>query len=196
MRRLIDIHRASFFRKQSWAFAFIVLSLVGCRALPTDSPKVAENSAFYQVGFSPKRAGGQAIEVVLSAIDSARQSIHMAAYSLTSDKIANALVRAQARGVEVKIVADKRDNDHSPHSVVKTLIDQGIAVRLNGRYAILHHKFMVIDGMGVQTGSFNYSASAELRNAENALWLRFAPELAQRYIQEWQRLWDEAENSQ
>ena len=52
---------------------------------------------------------------------------------------------------------------------------------------------MVIDGRHVQTGSFNYSAAAVDKNAENVLVLWNEPELAAWYAAEWQRLWDEAE---
>lgn len=67
----------------------------------------------------------------------------------------------------------------------------GEPVHLNGRYAIMHNKFMVIDGKNVQTGSFNYTASAVSRNAENVLLIEDAPQLAEAYQREFNRLWDE-----
>ena len=71
------------------------------------------------------------------------------------------------------------------------LANHKIPVRLNDRYAILHHKFMVIDGVAVQLGSFNYSAAAVNRNAENVLLLMNVPSIAAQYAAEWKRLWDE-----
>jgi len=50
---------------------------------------------------------------------------------------------------------------------------------------------LVADGTLVQTGSFNYTSSAALRNAENVLVVRNAPALAAQYGAEWQKLWDE-----
>ena len=64
--------------------------------------------------------------------------------------------------------------------------------RANGNYTIMHNKFMVIDGKNVQTGSFNYMACAASCNAENALLIQDAPELAGTYRQEFNRLWNEA----
>ncbi|MGU3625114.1 phospholipase D-like domain-containing protein [Raoultella ornithinolytica] len=55
----------------------------------------------------------------------------------------------------------------------------------------MHNKFMVIDGKNVQTGSFNYTASAVSRNAENVLLIEDAPQLAEAYQREFKRLWDE-----
>lgn len=73
-------------------------------------------------------------------------------------------------------------------SAVTFPANQGVPVRLNGNYAIFHHKFIVFDSRNVETGSFNFSAAASAENAENVLLLRNVPELAGRYAQEWQRL--------
>ncbi len=54
---------------------------------------------------------------------------------------------------------------------------------------------MVIDGETLETGSFNYSSSAEYKNAENVL-VHHDAAVARRYAQEWQRLWDESEEPQ
>jgi len=73
------------------------------------------------------------------------------------------------------------------------LANHGVPVRLNGNYAIHHHKFMVIDDENLETGSFNYSSAAANKNAENVLLLWHVKPMAQTYRKEWQRLWNEAE---
>jgi phosphatidylserine/phosphatidylglycerophosphate/cardiolipin synthase-like enzyme len=42
-----------------------------------------------------------------------------------------------------------------------------------------------------QLGSFNYSASAVDKNAENVLLLKNVPNIAAKYAAEWERLWAE-----
>jgi type IV secretion system protein VirD4 len=59
----------------------------------------------------------------------------------------------------------------------------------------MHHKFMVADGEHVQLGSFNYTASANSRNAETAITFRSAPALAMVYRTEWLRLANEPQVS-
>ena len=54
---------------------------------------------------------------------------------------------------------------------------------------------MVIDGVTVETGSFNYMSAAVKSNAENALFIRNAPEIAKVYAAEWTSLWEEAKES-
>jgi phosphatidylserine/phosphatidylglycerophosphate/cardiolipin synthase-like enzyme len=65
-------------------------------------------------------------------------------------------------------------------------------VRVDYRHAIMHDKFIVVDGETVEEGSFNFTAGAESHNAENVLVL-LDRATAQRYWQEWYRLWAESE---
>ena len=144
----------------------------------------------YEVAFSPN---GQGLNLIVGAIESSQESILVAAYSFTSKPIATALLDAHKRGVRVQVVADAKGNS-GKYTAVTFLANQGVPVRLNSRYAILHDKFMVFDGRHVQTGSFNYSAAAQGKNAENVLLLRNVPELAGKYTAEWGVLWDGGED--
>lgn len=142
----------------------------------------------FDVGFSPT---GGSLPLVIQGINSAKQSIHVAAYSFTSKPIAEALVKASKRGVDVKVVADQKENSKQ-YTAVTYLANNGVPVRLDGNYPIFHHKFMVIDGVSLETGSFNYSAAAASKNAENVLIIWNAPSLAAKYDSEWLKLWSEA----
>lgn len=104
--------------------------------------------------------------------------------------MAIALDNASQRGIRVRVVADAKDNG-GRYSAVTWLKHKGIPVRLNDRYAIQHNKFMVIDGVTTQTGSFNYTSSAVKRNAENTIVIWNEPSTAQAYQGEFNRLWSE-----
>ncbi|WP_321959324.1 phospholipase D family protein [Burkholderia cenocepacia] len=147
--------------------------------------------AAYDLGFSPAVGSASALDVVLRAIDGARSSIVVVAYSFTSKPIATALLAAHQRGVKVAVVADRAQNAKG-YSAVWFLANQGVPVRLNDRYEATHSKFMVVDGLHVETGSFNYSSAAASRNEENALVLWNVKSLADRYGAEWARLWQES----
>ncbi len=146
------------------------------------------NNASFEAGFSPR---GDSLQLVLKAIDSAKKSIHVAAYSFTSKPIATALVSAYKRGVDVQVIADKKSNS-GKYTAVTYLANNKVPVRLNGNYPIFHHKFMVIDGTTLETGSFNYSAAAAKKNAENVLVLFNVPAITATYDKEWYKLWNEA----
>lgn len=141
-----------------------------------------------EVGFSQ---GKTAKQIIISAIEEAKISIDIAAYSFTSKPIVLAIVDAQNRGVHIRIVADKKSNC-GKYTAVTYLTNHRIPVRLNDKYAIMHNKFMIIDGHSVQTGSFNYTQSAASRNAENVIYLRNQVDVAEKYIREFNRLWNEA----
>jgi phosphatidylserine/phosphatidylglycerophosphate/cardiolipin synthase-like enzyme len=165
----------------------LCLILAACPAVPS---RYAAPPGAFEVGFSPQ---SRSLDIILHAIGEAKSSIWVAAYSFTSKPKAAALLEARARGVDVRVVADAKSNS-GRHSAVTVLAAQGVPVRVNGRYAIFHHKFMVIDDRHLETGSFNYSAAAAERNAENVLLLRDAPEIARIYAGEWERLWREGED--
>ena len=168
------------------ALTFCLCLLPTCLSTAAAPPP---STAGYEVGFSPK---GASLDIILKAIKDAEKSILVAAYSFTSKPISTALVEAHKRGIAVRVVADAKSNS-GQYSAVTFLANQRVPVRLNSRYAIFHHKFMVIDDRHLETGSFNYSAAAVDKNAENVLLLRDVPELAGIYAREWEKLWNEGE---
>jgi phosphatidylserine/phosphatidylglycerophosphate/cardiolipin synthase-like enzyme len=172
-------------------FATYSLVLALC-AFPAAARELAPASAQTEVGFSPS---GSAHELIIRAIQGARQSIRVAAYSFTSKDIARALVEAHREGVDVRVVLD--DSQKSERYTGATfLANAGIPTRTSSRYAIMHNKFLVIDDKHVQTGSFNYTKGAQQRNAENVIVLWNQPAIAVTYDREWQRLWQEADDYQ
>lgn len=161
--------------------ALLSASLAFAGSLPALAPAV-------EVAFSPR---GGATELVVRTIESAKTSVRVAAYSFTSKPIAVALADAHKRGIDVRAVVDK-SNATARYTAATFLANQGVPVRVDYRYAIMHDKFIVVDGETVEEGSFNYTAAAESKNAENVLLLH-DPGVAQRYGQEWERLWGESE---
>jgi phosphatidylserine/phosphatidylglycerophosphate/cardiolipin synthase-like enzyme len=55
----------------------------------------------------------------------------------------------------------------------------------------MHHKFMVIDGEIVVTGSYNWSAAAEERNDENLVVIRDRG-VAEAFEREFERIWSQS----
>jgi phosphatidylserine/phosphatidylglycerophosphate/cardiolipin synthase-like enzyme len=47
-----------------------------------------------------------------------------------------------------------------------------------------------VDGNAVETGSFNYAASAETLNSENVVVIHDMPEVSAQYLAQWQSRWD------
>lgn len=171
--------------------ALVLATALLCAAQPTAARDLRADTVVV-VGFSPASADTSAEEIVLQTIALARERIRVAMFTFSSRRIAAALVDAHARGVDVAVVVDP-NNSRGPRTALASVRDGGIAARGNGHYANMHHKFMVVDGRHLQTGSYNYTYSAATKNAENVILLRDAPAAAAAFEREWQRLWDEAE---
>lgn len=140
-----------------------------------------------EVGFS--RGDPSAKEVVLKAVKSAQNSLHVAAYQYTEPDILAAVIEASRRGVEVAVVLDKTQGNSSAQA---DLVAAGIACRVDKRFKIMHHKFMIIDGVSVESGSFNYTRNGDVANAENALLIRDNPMIAAKYKAEWDAVFNAA----
>lgn len=125
---------------------------------------------------------GGCTSAIIAEINKAKSSVHMSAYVLTSTPIAESMVSAHKRGVVVEAVIDGR---HSPDSdAVLMMHTAGIPVWLDTKHAIMHNKIVIVDAKITITGSFNFSQSAETRNAENLLVIRNTG-LSTGYIDSW-----------
>ncbi len=132
------------------------------------------------VYFSPK---GGAAEAVVRALNAAKQTVFVQAYSFTNRDIAEALLRAHQRGVVVHVILDKGEvGDH--YSEADFLAHHGLSVLVDGKHPIAHNKVMIIDGQTLITGSFNFTRQAEEHNAENLLVIHDRG-LAERYLANW-----------
>jgi phosphatidylserine/phosphatidylglycerophosphate/cardiolipin synthase-like enzyme len=166
-----------------------VIEIIGARG--TDSIAGTRESAVngataevLGVYFTPPAGAAQAI---VRAIDASQREVLVQAYGFTHNAIAQALVRAQARGVKVRVVLDEK-SDNTNRYVLGLFEQAQVPVRHDGKHAIAHNKVMVIDESIVITGSFNFTNSAETRNAENFLILKSA-DLAQTYKAQWESHW-------
>lgn len=133
---------------------------------------------------------------LLRCVAEAYRSLHVQAYLLTSRNITRALLAAHKRGVRVAVLADREMLLKSGNSLIPQLYEAGVPVRLESRYAAAHNKILLIDAEGDQpviiTGSYNFTFSAQARNAENLLILRGNRTLAKAYLANWRRHYDEA----
>lgn len=135
-----------------------------------------------EVWFSPQ---GGARDAILESIAGAKKEIHVGAYKLDDKIIAQALVDAKDRGVEVSIILDKKKSKYKT-SLKKWLVKQNVPVFTDPKHFLYHNKVIIIDGTTVLTGSFNFKADAEESNAENLLRLN-SPELAKQYLTDWEK---------
>jgi phosphatidylserine/phosphatidylglycerophosphate/cardiolipin synthase-like enzyme len=130
--------------------------------------------------FSPNGGGTAAIVDLLSK---ANTDIYVLAYSFTSQDIVDALAAAKQRGVVVKVIVDSSQLTAKGSKVVAAY-SSGIQVWIDATHNIAHNKVIIVDGKYLETGSFNFSVSAERSNAENVL-ICFTTQGAAIYKKNW-----------
>jgi phosphatidylserine/phosphatidylglycerophosphate/cardiolipin synthase-like enzyme len=135
--------------------------------------------------------------IIVDAIGSARKQILVQAYLLTSKKISAALVAAHRRHVDVRVLLDADQLEKVNSSTAPMLARAGIPVWRETKYQNAHNKVMVIDAATpdatVISGSFNFTWTAQHKNAENILVARKNPALAVQYADNWHRHQQEAQ---
>lgn len=176
-------------------------------AFPEDDPS-AEELAKRQSGDSERPD----LDLV-KLIDEARGercSVLAAVYDFNLQPVAEALARAKERGCDVRVVTDgdtidrsdpspdrpNRRKEHKPEyeEVFRTLRKAKIPVRDDGsRTAIMHDKYVVVDGKFVMTGSWNPSEDDTHRFFNNAALIR-SKELALRYTADFEQLFAKYES--
>jgi phosphatidylserine/phosphatidylglycerophosphate/cardiolipin synthase-like enzyme len=112
---------------------------------------------------------------LIQIIKESKRKIYAAVYMFTDALIAQALIDAKKRGVDVKMIVD--------HATVDYEYGKGAFLKKNGidvyvfytagkkaqfGTALMHNKFALIDEK-LWTGSFNWTRSANQRNQENVI---------------------------
>lgn len=176
------------------AALWVGLAVLGstAHAFDTASPVLSAQGTL-QAAFAPwENVEG----LIVEAIDGARKQVLVQAYMLSNKHIAAVLIAARRRGVDVRVLADADQLAKSEISKLPDLAAAGVAVWLETKYQNAHNKLVVIDAATpdatVITGSFNFTWTAQHKNAENILIARKNPSLASRYALNWERHQQEA----
>ncbi len=163
----------------------------------TPPPAVGEpiKGAWYQLYFStpkypdkPEVRAQTIMSGLIEALDSAQNSLDIAIYELKLDEIGDAILAARDRGVKVRMVTDT-DSLEEDETLIR-LKKAKIPIIPDERSAIMHNKFVVVDGQAVWTGSWNFTVNDTYRNNNNGIFIQ-SPELAQTYAGEFEELFNE-----
>ncbi len=151
---------------------------------PTAQPRLTVGRSGVESYFAPR---DPCAERLIELIRGAEKEIRFAAFAFTLEPVAAALLERHLRGVDVRGVMER--GQESPWNCYRIFADAGMDVRWDQNLYYLHHKFFVIDGRIVVTGSFNPTRQAGLANNENMLIVHHAG-VARRYLDEFERLWE------
>ena len=123
---------------------------------------------------------------IINEIKKAERSVYFMVFSFTHEQIANSLVLAMEKDVEVKGVFEKSTNRE--YSMFDFLDFQEADVKWDNVTGKLHHKVFIIDNKTVITGSMNPSKSGDNQNDENIL-IIYSKDIADKYLQEFEKIY-------
>lgn len=171
---------------------------------PTGTPVPSNGnppaSGWWQVYFTdpvnvsdPANYSNSIEQKLIERINAAQSSIHIASFEFDLTPVAEALIAAHNRGVDVRWVTDDEyglESDEEPgHGQFAMLEEAGIEVRADTRSALMHNKFWIFDGQILWTGSTNITENGIFVQDNNTIVFQSA-ELAAIYEREFQEMWD------
>ncbi len=125
-------------------------------------------------------------DIYLDLIKGANSSIYFMTFSFTRDDIGNELINADRRGLDVKGVFERTQNNQ--WNQYSRLEKAGLDVRWDNNPANMHHKVFVVDNKTVTTGSTNPSNNGLTRNDENIIIFE-NKRIADMFLEEFRKVW-------
>ncbi len=148
-------------------------------------PKRERPTAESRAYFSPRDDCPRTIAGLFAR---ARRRVDVCVFTITDDRIAEAVMSAHRRGVKLRIITDD-DKSLDRGSDVDRLKRAGLAVRVDQSEYHMHHKFALFDRKTLLTGSYNWTRSAAERNEENFIVTQDS-RLLDRFSEAFDHLWE------
>ena len=146
---------------------------------------IKTEDSIVSVYFSPKSKTYE--NGIKELLQNAKKYIYIPIFYLTHTDLANELLKADARGVDIRIILDATaaSNRYSMHNVLKK---HGIKVKVENFGGKMHCKSIIIDDKYFITGSMNLTNAGNNKNDENTLVIQNS-KLAKKYRDWFITLW-------
>ncbi len=136
--------------------------------------------------FSP---GDGPLNAISHLIRNAHRSIDICVFTITDDRITSVILDAYKRGIPIRVISDNHKAEDAGSDIYR-LKRSGVPLRHDCTSNHMHHKFALIDGNTLITGSYNWTRSAEAKNHENIL-VTDHPKPVADFTKEFDRIWNE-----
>lgn len=188
-KRISDLLRSELFKiarnqinAENYMEVLVWTEKVNKLILSANKVEVQQESVY----FSP---GEECLQAIISNIQSASQKIRICLFTISDNRITDALISKSRQGVSVRIITDN-DKMFDKGSDIAELSRAGISIRVDETDNHMHHKFALFDGDITLTGSYNWTRSAERYNHENIL-ITDSNKVLREFNKEFESLWDE-----
>lgn len=135
------------------------------------------------------RTGERFDDRLLDLIDQTKHSFDLAIFTFTDTAFMNALLRAQRRGVAVRIITDRlMALTLLQHYILNKLKKAGIPIKKRRHAGFMHLKLSISDSKTATVASANLTKSAQKKNDE--IFMQFNDEeLARGIAEQFERMW-------
>lgn len=131
-----------------------------------------------------------ATQKIKELVKGAKKTIRVAMFTWTREDMAKAMIDAKKRGIDVRVAMDRSSTQGASKKIADMLQKGGVPVFMNKGAALLHHKFMYIDGATLVNGSANWTKAAFTQNDDCFMILNGMTDKQTSYMD---ALWDEIE---
>ncbi len=138
----------------------------------------------------------------LARLDSAQRTLDIAMYAFTDKYLAEALLRAARRGVQVRLYRDRsqfedeerKNTERGRDSTTAILTGQAnVHIRVKGSRELMHLKAYLVDGKLLRDGSANWSPTG-LKRQDNGARFTTDPAQVRAFEQTFEQLWSRRDN--
>ena len=125
-------------------------------------------------------------QALIEAIKDETKQIKIAIFNFTSKEIAQALLKAKRRGIDIQIITDE-SSAKEKYSKIPLLFNRGMPIHIfQGKSGKMHNKFAIFSDK-LWTGSFNFTKSAQKINQENVV-IIYETNIRKKYESQFQKL--------
>jgi phosphatidylserine/phosphatidylglycerophosphate/cardiolipin synthase-like enzyme len=134
---------------------------------------------------------GHALQDLRKKIRSAHKSLDIALFTFTHPALVDEVIAAHKRGIAVTLIIDHHSSLGSSSKAVDRLKKSGVRVLMSRGLQLLHHKFILIDGHMLVSGSANWTKAAFYKNSDCILVLHNLNDDQKRFMK---KLWTRIES--
>lgn len=125
------------------------------------APRPVLAEAYFSPGDDCHRAIGRLLAGACKTAD-------ICVFTITDDRLADAIFDAHRRGVAVRVIADDAKAEDLGSDIGR-FEQAGIPTRVDRSPFHMHHKFAILDAETLLTGSYNWTRGAARDNEENLI---------------------------
>ncbi len=181
---------------------YLVILITSILSFQVNGHAARQETQTIEAHFSPQdNINGKLIQTIKNT----KETIYIAVYMITDKTLADELIKAKERGVDVQVITDKISvtgpgwggmwgkADTLAQAGIPTFVYNPSKATYNAFFksnAIMHNKFAIFDKT-IWTGSFNWTRSASSRNKENVIIIYENQRIYETYLAQFEALKNE-----